>query len=39
MVPVLINIDVFEPAHDLKFKVQNHNYSCTNLTPLLLPAK
>ena len=39
MVSVLINIDVFEPAYDLKFKVQNHSYSCTSLITLLLPAK
>ena len=39
MVSVLINIDVFEPAYNLKFKVQNHSYSCTNLISLLLPAK
>jgi len=32
MVPILINKDVFEPSYnDLKFRVQNGNYSCTNL--------
>ena len=32
MVPILINIDVFEPSYkDLKFTVQNCNYICTNL--------
>ena len=32
MVPVLINKDVFVPCYtDLKFRVQNHNYYCTNL--------
>ena len=28
---VLINKDVFEPSYDLKFTIQNHNYTCTNL--------
>ena len=33
MVPILLNKDVFEPSYkDLKFRVQNHNYFCTNLT-------
>ena len=32
MVPILINKDVFEPSHnDLKFRVLNCNYFCTNL--------
>ena len=32
MVPSLINKHVFEPSYnDLKFRVQNSNYSCTNL--------
>ena len=32
MVPILINKDMFEPNYnDLKFKVWNHNYICTNL--------
>ena len=32
MVPILINKDVFEASYnDLKFKVQNCNYICTNL--------
>ena len=32
MVPRLINKDVFEPNYnDVKFRVQNHNYICTNL--------
>ena len=31
MVPILINKDVFESSYDLKFIVQNCNYSCTNL--------
>ena len=34
MVPILINKDVFKPSYsynDLKFKVWNHNYFCTNL--------
>ena len=32
MVPILINKDVFEPSYnDLKFRVQNHCYFCTNL--------
>ena len=30
--PILINKDEFEPSYnDLKFRVQNHNYFCTNL--------
>ena len=33
MVLVLINKDVFESNYnDSKFRVRNHNYSCTNLT-------
>ena len=32
MVPILINKGVFELSYnDLKFKVQNCNYFCTNL--------
>ena len=32
MVPTLINRDEFEPSYnDLKFRVQNHCYFCTNL--------
>ena len=31
MVPILINKAVPEPSYDLKFRVQNHNYFCTNL--------
>ena len=32
MVPILINKNVFEPNYnDLKFKVQNHYYFCSNL--------
>ena len=32
MVPILINKDVFEPGYNyLKFRVQNHNYFCTDL--------
>ena len=32
MVPILINKDVFEPGYnDWKFRVQNHNYFCTDL--------
>ena len=31
MVPILINKDVFKPSYnDLKFTIQNHNYSFTN---------
>ena len=33
MVPILTNKDMFEPTYnDLKYMVQNHNYTCTNLT-------
>ena len=33
MVLILINKDVFESNYnDSKFRVRNHNYSCTNLT-------
>ena len=36
MVPILINRDVFEPSYnDLKFRVQNHSYFCTNLIATL----
>ena len=39
MVPTLINKDVFEPSYnDLKFKVQNRNYFCTNLNITQLEA-
>ena len=39
MVPILINKDVFEPSYnDLKFKVQNRNYFCTNLNITQLEA-
>ena len=39
MVPILINKDVFEPSYnDLKFKVQNRNYLCTNLNITQLEA-
>ena len=32
VVPILINKDVVEPSYNyLKFRVQNHNYFCTNL--------
>ena len=32
MAPILINKYVFEPSYnDLKFRVQNYNYICTNL--------
>ena len=32
MAPISINKDVFEPSFDdLKFKIENHNYFCTNL--------
>ena len=32
MVSILINKDIFEPSYnDLKFRVRNHNYFCTNL--------
>ena len=34
MVPILINKDVFESSYnDLKFRVQNRNYSVINLIP------
>ena len=34
MVPILINKDVFEPSYnDLKFTVQNHSHTGTNLIP------
>ena len=36
MVLILINRDVFEPSYnDLKFRVQNHSYFCTNLITTL----
>ena len=39
MVSILINKDVFEPSYnDLKFKVQNCNYFCTNLNITQLEA-
>ena len=32
MAPILINKDMFEPSYNnLKFRVWNHNYSCTKL--------
>ena len=31
MVPIFINKDVPEPSYDLKFRVWNYNYFCTNL--------
>ena len=32
MILILINKDVFEPSYnDLKFRVQNRNYFCTNI--------
>ena len=32
MIPTLSNKDVFEPSYsDLKFKIRNRNYFCTNL--------
>ena len=32
MVPILVNKDELEPSYnDLKFRVQNSNYFCTNL--------
>ena len=36
VVPVLFNKDVFEPSYsDLKFRVWNHNYFCTNINSIL----
>ena len=36
MVPLSINKDVLVPSYnDLKFKIQNHNYFCSNLIHLL----
>ena len=39
MVPILINIDVFEPSYNLKFMAWNHNYVCTNIISSLLSYK
>ena len=37
MVPILINKDVFDASYnDLKFRVWNCNYVCTNLIVLFL---
>ena len=34
IIPILINKDVFKPCYnDLKFRVRNYNYFCTNLDP------
>ena len=36
MVPLSINKDVLVPSYnDLKFKIQNHNYFCSNIIHLL----